>query len=504
MQTGSYLELALTIYAWQVSNRLAEMIVASGLIYLPLLFIVWQNWSQTARSQEAKSAAPVSLRRMEQDVIVLFFTIIFAFLPAVSVTTGDIYYKSPTTSEEITGSTPDLPYSTSEDGSSESIKIPILWWVVHQASAGFVQLFVAGVNSFGESTHIRAISLALNYAKFNDPQLVAELQRFDKDCYLHALAKLEASSRQTVVHRSQLPRQPEWRGDDFWFDTPGFYDHLTATTRIGSWVAKYDWELIQGKPVCDEWWRDPQLGLESRLYSSIRSTPAWQRGPRASRPVDPSPERKRQLVRGFLQKSPPDITYNPSGDNQAPGSKNPLSPTTWLGEVGIMLGYLMTNTAMYIVTIGLPMVQAIILACLYIALPIAVPFATLRPGLLVFFISALFSLKFLTALWALSKFIDERMIGYMYNNTSNLVQLDSNDTVLSIITTLSYVGLPIVWVWLMSSFTGKGVEGVNLLFAYTAAKAEAAAQQGTSVAQTAVSKGLTAVSKGMDDASKEK
>ena len=95
MQTGSYLELALTIYAWQVSNRLAEMIVASGLIYLPLLFIVWRNWSQTARSQEAKSAAPVSLRRMEQDVIVLFFTIIFAFLPAVSVTAGDIYYKSP-------------------------------------------------------------------------------------------------------------------------------------------------------------------------------------------------------------------------------------------------------------------------------------------------------------------------------------------------------------------------------------------------------------------------
>ena len=96
------------------------------------------------------------------------------------------------TSEEITGSTPDLPYSTSEDGSPESIKIPILWWVVHQASAGFVQLFVAGVNSFGEPTHIRAISLALDYAQFNDPQLQAELQLFDKDCYLPALAKLES------------------------------------------------------------------------------------------------------------------------------------------------------------------------------------------------------------------------------------------------------------------------------------------------------------------------
>ena len=489
MQTGSYLELALTIYAWQVSNRLAEMIVASGLIYLPLLFIVWQNWSQTARSQEAKSAAPVSLRRMEQDVIVLFFTIIFAFLPAVSVTSGDIYYKSPTTSEEITGSTPDMPYSSSEDGSPESIKIPILWWVVHQASAGFVQLFVAGVNSFGEPTHIRAISLALNYAKFNDPQLRAELQNFDRDCYLPALAKLEAAPRPKIVNpRARRPRPPEWRGDDFWFDTPGFYDEFAANDRIGSWAEKYDWVLIQGKPVCDEWWRDPQLGLESRLYSSIQSTQVWQRWPGTSGPVDL--EKKRQLVRGFLQKSPPDINYDPSGDNQAPGKKNPLSPTTWLGEAGILLGYIMTKTAMYIVTTGLPMVQAIILACLYIALPIAVPFATLRPGLLVFFVSALFSLKFLTALWALSKFIDERMIGYMYDNTSNLVQLDSNDTVLSIITTLSYVGLPIVWLWLMSSFTGKGVEGVNLLFAYSAAKLDSAAQQSASIAQSAVSKGI--------------
>ena len=272
MQTGSYLELALTIYAWQVSNRLAEMIVASGLIYLPLLFIVWQNWSQTARSQEAKSAAPVSLRRMEQDVIVLFFTIIFAFLPAVSVTAGDIYYKSPTTSDEITGSTPDLPYSPADNGPPESIKIPILWWVVHQASAGFVQLFVAGVNSFGEPTHIRELSLALNYAKFNDPQLRAELQLFDRHCYLRALAKLEAAPRPKIVSpHAHRPRPPEWRGDDFWFNTPGYYDELKAEDRIDSWSALYDFENTFG-PRCAEWWRDEQIGLESRLYSYIKPT----------------------------------------------------------------------------------------------------------------------------------------------------------------------------------------------------------------------------------------
>ena len=79
----------------------------------------------------------------------------------------------------------------------------------------------------------------------------------------------------------------------------------------------------------------------------------------------------------------------------------------------------------------------------------------------------------------------------MYGDTGILVQWGFNDLVLTIITSLSYVGLPIVWLWLMSSFTGKGVEGVNLLFAYSAAKLDSAAQQPTSIVQqrAAMSKG---------------
>ena len=209
-----------------------------------------------------------------------------------------------------------------------------------------------------------------------------------------------------------------------------------------------------------------QLGLESRLYSYIERTFGESDIDMEGVGYDLSQNStsKRQLIRGFLQKSPPDILANPTGVNSTPGNKgSPIAPSSWLGKAGILIGYAMAKTATYIITIGLPMVQAIVLACLYIALPIAVPFATLRPGLLVFFISALFSLKFLTALWALSKFIDERMIDYMYGDTGILVQWGFNDMVLTIITSLSYVGLPIVWLWLMSSFTGKGVEGVNLL-----------------------------------------
>ena len=57
------------------------------------------------------------------------------------------------------------------------------------------------------------------------------------------------------------------------------------------------------------------------------------------------------------------------------------------------------------------------------------------------------------------------MIDYMYGKTGILIQWGINDLVLTIITSLSYVSLPVVWLWLMSPFTCKGVEGVKLLFA---------------------------------------
>ena len=56
------------------------------------------------------------------------------------------------------------------------------------------------------------------------------------------------------------------------------------------------------------------------------------------------------------------------------------------------------------------------------------------------------------------------------------------DLVLSIVTATSYITLPIVWIWLVSSFTGSSVSGVNSLFAYTAGKLDASGQAGQSAA----------------------
>ena len=85
----------------------------------------------------------------------------------------------------------------------------------------------------------------------------------------------------------------------------------------------------------------------------------------------------------------------------------------------------------------------------------------------------------MTGLWALATLLDDKLIDYMYGENAIHTGVGSpGDLVLSIVTATSYVALPIVWIWLVSSFTGSSVSGVNSLFAYTAGKLDSSGQAG--------------------------
>ncbi len=66
---------------WHIANGIAELLVTSGLVLLPLLMLFWRNWSEPMRSQSMRAAA-VSLRRMEIDALTAMVVIVFTFLPA--------------------------------------------------------------------------------------------------------------------------------------------------------------------------------------------------------------------------------------------------------------------------------------------------------------------------------------------------------------------------------------------------------------------------------------
>ena len=474
METGSYLELALTLYGWQVSNRIAELLVASGLIYIPLLWLVMRNWTQPARSQEAKAAAPVSMRRMEQDMLIAFISIILCFIPAVSVKTSDLTHTSPITEKVISSNSPDAPYASDEI--PDEIKVPVYWWLVHQLSTGFTKIFTASIHSFGKPSHIRAITLELDYMTLDDLQLRSELRRFDLDCHMPALRKLEQENPAAVIaHTTPSGPPSQWRADDMFFETPGYYDKLIATQPMPAWLGKYAFQAGEEGPHCDVWWKDPSNGLEQRIYDYIiKKTENPDHD--FSLVTYVGPPTVEPTVRRFLLKEPPPAKFG--ADLSGDGAKGDLLGST-VGYLGGAVVYPAIKGAMYLTKTALPMFQALALMCIYIAIPFAVPFAVLKPSLLLFFTSAIFSLKFLTGLWALATLLDEKLIKYMYGEHVIHTGYGSpQDLVLSIVTTTSYVALPIVWIWLVSSFTGSSVSGVNSLFAYTAGKLDSSGQAG--------------------------
>ena len=275
-----------------------------------------------------------------------------------------------------------------------------------------------------------------------------------------------------------LSKTQFWRSSLFFTAPTGNPD----SSGIPAWTNHYDFMDGNPGPRCDVWWNDSSNGLEKRIYDHI-----------IKKTENPDhdfalvtyvgPDNVDSTVRRFLLKEPPPSKFG--ADMSGDGAQG-----DWLGKtvgyVGGAVAYPAIKGAMYLAKTALPMFQALALICIYIAIPIAVPVAVLRPSLILFFTNAIFTLKFMTGLWALAALLDDKLIKYMYGEDEIHTGFGGTaDLVLSIVTATSYIALPIVWIWLVSSFTGSSVSGVNSLFAYTAGKLDASGQAGQSAALSA-------------------
>lgn len=486
MKTDSYMELALTLFAWDVSNKLATLLVGTGLIFIPVAWLYWKNWSDPARSQEAKAAAPVSLRRMEQDIGLALLVMLLAFLPAISITSSDVIYTPPLEQTEVTSNT----VNTDTSQTLTSIRVPVLWWIVIQFSNGFNAIFKSAIHSFDTPQHTRTLVMALDYVQIIDPKLKNELNQFDNHCYSPALDTLENDPN--AVQGQQIAGL-YWRGSNYFMQNPDYYTRQLPKDPFipPDWEGQYSHPQNPG-PNCAVWWSANDRGLRDKLYDEIQGDIRnesnegsggllkWAVTAKHLIASNPPDLVKDDIVRSFLSR-------NPRASSLSPGDKGVSDDGIFsmLSMIGSWMVYPVVKTTMTALIVALPMIQAMILACIYIALPLAVPFAALRPGVLVFFASAIFSVKFLTGIWALANFIDERLISIMYGGQGIFAGTGTApDVLLWIVAIVSYAGLPVVWLWLMSSFTSKAIGGANSLFAHTATNLAMVGHQGTgSVAQ---------------------
>ena len=486
MEVHSYFELATTLVGWHIANGISEMLVISGLIFIPFGIAVVRNWTEPTRSQEARNAAPVSLRRMEQDIGLGAIVVIFFFLPAVPIDSSQIQFNNQHLDQTVSAGDPDVPYMR-HSRSVREIRVPVLWWSVYKISSLFTHAVIQIIDQLHEPATLRPTLMRIARMTIDNEHLINEMRQFRRDCYDPSLAKYQNSDNHPVA--SHFLEDVDWLGSYIFLNTPGYYRKCEQINVCGTGYhasnTRNQWHAVAnssifspGKPYCDSWWSHSTLGLRSKLLRELESE-------------NPSLRNDIERIRNrYVRNNSPNSSLNPTqyedrilrrlisqapwimvdradrGDHISRISSNIFSIDgiqQVFGSLGALAASALFHIVMELIVIGLPMVQALMLMMLYISIPLITPYAVVNPSIIIRLTLILFSLQFVSALWAIAEFLDEKLLETMYPDAGILEFGGSGttaDLVLSLITLFSYISLPALWFMItasVSSFTLRSI-----------------------------------------------
>lgn len=504
MIVHSYLELTTTVIGWHIATQITKLLVASGLVYIPLGIVLVRNWVSPIRSQESKDSAPVSLRRMEQDTVLIILVFVFLFLPAVPVAPSNILYLDSNMENTVSAGDPNVPFMR-DISPPDEIKVPVLWWFVHEISSFATRSVVKIIDGMSDPSVLRPTLMRLARLRITDNELINEIRTFRRDCYEPSLAKYQALENPP---KTDDPLQDvDWIGSRLFIETPGFYSKCNDVSRCGTGYHakdyKSNWASVDktrsfgaGKPYCDIWWTHSKIGLRNKIFSALESEAPWLH--EAIQDVRENGTNNENIsvvdyedhvIRRITTKAPWIMVERADrGKSISWFSKDIFSINGMqqiIASIGALIVSAISSVFMEFVVIGLPMGQAIFLMMFYLSIPLAIPFSVIYPQIIVRFIIIMFSLRFVTALWALAKFLDEKLLETMYPDSS-LIEFGGSgtaaDLVLNLITIFSYLTLPVLWFLVMSSLGSTSSQYLSSVWSQFNQRMESTTKTGTEMA----------------------
>lgn len=519
MSVDSYLELFTTLFGWAFYGVLWDVLVATGIVYLPFLGILIDNWREPAEGGEFGTVTGLSLRRMEIELFLALLVVVLAGQPAAltPLNAGTLSYTPPATLASpspvtATVAESDSTYGTTGfTGSPATVNIPVWWYAVLAMSSGVNHAVVAGLPKTGD---LRTLEQQARLATIADPRLRQEVSDFFSHCYVPARSKYQAERPDEGSVSSVLEAygrdDPDWMGSHLYRETPGYYERLRPTRQVPGWPynptrdTEYDpadppaW----GKPTCKEWWDDGSIGLRQKLIAEANATSAGFSGlVVAVAPGLASEKQKDAVARTVLTNAPPTWSSNElvSGNTATTG---------WLATAesaikgGLAAGGVLTTSALFSVMItavlqALPMVQALLLLGIYALLPLVVVLSRYSLSMMVVGAMAIFTVKFWSVLWYLAMWVDQNLIRSMYPDVNIMLQIFANPgehdikrMLLNMITTSLYLGLPVLWSGMMAWVGLKIGRSIAEATSPLARPGQDAGRRGGTIGTSAVSRSL--------------
>lgn len=518
MSVDSYLELFTTLFGWTFYGILWDVLVGTGIVYLPFLGILIDNWRDPAQGGEVGHASGLSLRRMEIELFMALLVVVLAGQPAAltPLNASTLSYSPPPTLLNPAPPTATVAASQSTygvtgfTGSAATVNIPVWWYAVIAMSAGFNHAVVEGLPTTSDR---RTFEQQARLATIADPRLRQEVSDFFSHCYIPARSKYRAERPNTTAITTILSNygtdDPDWLGAHLYRDIPGYYDRLRPPHPIPGWPynASRDTEYdpasppAWGKPTCKEWWEESSIGLKEKLINEADATSTgFSSLVVAIAPALASEQQTDAVAKTVLANAPPTWSNNDlvAHNRSGAGITNTIGSTI---KGGLATGGVVTASALFAVTMtavlqALPMVQAILLLGVYALLPLVVVLSRYSLAMMVTGAMAIFTIKFWSVLWYLAMWVDQNLILAMYPKVNTFFQLFANpgehDTkrlLLNMITTSLYLGLPLLWSGMMA-WAGINVgRSIESAVSPLRSPAREAGVQGGGIGKTVVTKG---------------
>ena len=479
MNVDSYLELFTTLFGWSFYGVLWDVLVGTGIVYLPFLGILIDNWREPAEGGEFGTVSALSLRRMEIDLFIALLVVVLAGQPSAftALNAGTLQYTAPPTltnpnPESATVDAPNASYgSTGFVGSPDTVNLPIWWYAVIALSSGINHAVTEGLPTAAD---IRTYEQQARLATIADPRLRAEVSQFFSDCFIPSRSRYQSGALRIDAIDDLLeeygPDDPDWLGSHVYLEAGGYYDRYRASSPIPGWPynASRDTEYnvdeppTWGRPFCNEWWTGADIGLLQKLVDEADATSGGLSGLVVA--IAPFIATDRQLdtvARAVLANAPETWSNNDLVTNNT-GTAGALSYVERIAKGGLASGGVIAASALFSVTMtailtGLPMIQAVLLLGIYALLPMLVVLSRYSLSMLVTGALAVFTVKFWTVLWYLALWVDQNLILSMYPDVNTFFQIFANPgehdikrMLLNMITTSLYIGLPLLWSALMS------------------------------------------------------
>ena len=474
MNVDSYLELFTTLFGWAFYGVLWDVLVATGIVYLPFLGILIDNWREPAGGGEFGTVSALSLRRMEIELMLALFVVVLAGQPSAltALDAGTLQYSPPPTLRDpdpasATVNAPNSTYGSSGFvGSPETVNLPIWWYAVIAASSGINHAVIEGLPTAAD---LRTYEQQARLATIADPQLRAEVSQFFSDCFVPARSRYQAGALRTNAVNDVLDEygadDPDWLGSHVYQDIGGYYDRYRASSPVTGWPfdALRDTEYAAdappewGRPYCDAWWADDAIGIRSKLIAEADATSGGLSGLIvAIAPALASEKQYDAVARAVLANAPGSWSNNDLAGYNA-GTAGVVSYAEQAIKGGLATGGIVTASAAFSVSMmailhGLPMVQAVLLLGIYALLPLLVVLSRYSLSVLMTGALAVFTVKFWSVLWYLALWVDQNLILSMYPDVSIFLQIfanpgehDAKRLLLNMITTSLYLGLPLLW-----------------------------------------------------------